>query len=215
MHNILWCTFFRICLPKKNYTMKTLILILIFAQQLFAQAQSKNQYLTFGAGLSLFGTGDLTGHNLSFGYHKQQSKLLFFETNLRAGTASKVTYFQNNDPYSFNNQFRKSTSNLQLEALGGIPLVNKQIRLALLAGLLLSRDHNNSPNIIGIENTQTLSALRLRYDKNPITHNIGQTIQLEAAIKLNPNSYLAARLAGQFYSGNTNWHIPIVYQHKL
>jgi hypothetical protein len=197
--------------------MKKLILILFICQITLAQNPQSKSLMSFSAGRTFMGTGDLRGFNLGFGYQKQFAKHFGVETNLRATSATGVSYFFGNATVNqgFNTEFRFNTSGIQLEVLPVLPIINRVFKLSLMAGPVFRRQHNAKPNIYGMNYYQNISILSVKYDYSLYTNSLGFTGQVEATIRINRKNYLGARLAGHIYGGDLNWYMPVVYQRQL
>lgn len=197
--------------------MKQTLLFCLLCQIAFAQNPQNKNLMSFSVGRTFMGSGDLRGFNLGFGFQKQFAKHFGVETNLRATSATGVTYFFGNATVNpdYNKELRFNTSGIQLEVLPVLPIINRAFKLSVMAGPVLRRQLNAKPNIYGINYYQNISILSVKYDYDLYANSLGFTGQVEAAIRLNHKNYLGVRLAGHIYASDLNWYMPIVYQRQL
>jgi hypothetical protein len=202
--------------------MKILLLAFLMPFGLLAQSHSKN-LLSFSAGHTFMGSGDLRGFNVGFGFQKQFFKHFAVETNIRASSASAANFLNQfslssanpNTIPSTNSELRFNTSGYQLEILPILPVINSGLKLSILAGPVLRRQYNSKPTSFGISTSPQGNILTIDYQRSFIENSIGFTGQIEAAIKLNKKAYLGGRLIGHSYRGNLNWYFPIVFMHEI
>jgi hypothetical protein len=198
--------------------MKILLLAFLMPLGLLAQSHSKN-LLSFSAGHTFMGSGDLRGYNIGFGFQKQFIKHFAVETNIRASSTSAANFlnqYSSANPNTYtNSELRFNTSGYQLEILPVLPVINSGLKLSILAGPVLRRQYNSKPTSYGISTSPQGNILTIDYQRSFIENSIGFTGQIEAAIKLNKKAYLGGRLIGHSYRGNLNWYFPIVFMHEI
>jgi hypothetical protein len=200
--------------------MKNALFFLLISGMVSAQKPHSKSFMNLSVGHTFMGTGDIRGYNLGFGFQKQFQKHFALETTFRATTASRAYQFgpySNVNPSDFisNDELRFTTSGLQLEVLPVFPIINRHIKFSILAGPILRRQINNTPNIFGNNFIDNEYYLSVYYSKPPISYSLGGSVQLEAVVKFHKKNYLGARLANHFYVGDLNWYIPLVYQRQL
>jgi opacity protein-like surface antigen len=197
--------------------MKKTLLFCLLCQIGYAQNPQNKNLMSFSVGRTFMGSGDLRGFNLGFGFQKQFVKHFGIETNLRATSATGVTYFFGNTTVNqgFNKELRFNTSGIQLEVLPVLPIINRAFKLSLMAGPILRHQLNAKPNTYGISYNQNTSILSVKYDHDLYTNSLGFSGQVEVAVRLNHKNYLGARLAGHIYDSDLNWYMPVVYQRQF
>lgn len=197
---------------------KKLLLFLLLCQITIAQNPQNKNLMSFSAGRTFMGTGDLRGFNVGFGFQKQLNKYFGIETNLRATSASGRTYFAgipNSVNPGSNQELRFSVSGAQLEVLPVVSIINEGIKISLLAGPVLRHQVSSRPNTFGVSYYQNASSLSVTYNQNFKTNTLGFTGQVEGSIRIKKKNYIGARLAGHVYLGELNWYIPVVYSQQI
>ena len=197
---------------------KKLLLFLLLCQITIAQNPQNKNLMSFSAGRTFMGTGDLRGFNVGFGFQKQLNKYFGIETNLRATSASGRTYFAgipNSVNPESNQELRFSVSGAQLEVLPVVSIINEGIKISLLAGPVLRHQVSSRPNTFGVSYYQNASSLSVTYNQNFKTNTLGFTGQVEGSIRIKKKNYIGARLAGHVYLGELNWYIPVVYSQQI
>jgi hypothetical protein len=196
--------------------MKSLILALLLPFGLIAQSNSKN-LISLSGGHTFMGSGDIRGFNVGFGFQKQFFRHFALEVNVRASSASGVTYFGNNGGAinSTNTELRMATTGYQLEVLPVLPIINRKIKLSIIAGPVLRRQYNTKPNGYGVSYGTPVNMLTVNYSRTYIENSIGFTGQIEASIRLGQKANLGGRLAGHTYKRDLNWYFPLVFMHEI
>lgn len=200
------------------FKMKKTLLSLLLCQVTMAQSPQNKNLMSFSAGHTFMGTGDLRGFNVGFGFQKQLNKHFGIETNLRATSASGRIYFAgipNSIIPESNKELRFSVSGAQLEMLPVLSIINEGIKISLLAGPVLRHQVSSRPNTFGVSYHQNASSLSVTYNQSFKTNTLGFTGQVEGAVKIKKKNYVGARLAGHVYLGELNWYIPLVYSRKI
>jgi hypothetical protein len=196
--------------------MKILLLVFLMPFGLFAQSNSKN-LISFSGGHTFMGSGDIRGFNVGFGFQKQFFRHFALEANVRASSASGVSYFNNYGvgQNSTNTELRMATTGYQLEILPVLPIINRKIKLSIIAGSVLRRQYNTKPNGYGVSYGTPVNMLTVNYSRPYIENSVGFTGQIEASIRLGQKVYLGGRLAGHAYKGDLNWYFPLVFMHEI
>jgi hypothetical protein len=195
--------------------MKKLLVLLFVVNFSFAQDSMRKTFFGFSGGRTFMGSGDLRGYNLGFGVQRQIRKHFALETNLRASAASGnylALGFQSNPQ---NNELRFTTAGVQLELLPLVPIVNRKLKISLLAGPVFRYQVNSFPLMYGFSDNSNSTAISVRYDQPYKEISLGFIGQMEAAVRIWQKNYLGLRLAGHRYSQDLNWYMPVVYFREI